>query len=190
MYWTIYISYFVISLVLTYFVGRLVFEEYYYRLEIGYPYHPSDIKWTKEIIIKYPIYAISAGILSGLLGIGGGLILGPPLLDLGLHPIITTATCNFMVAFISSSTTLQYILMGIMNFNYGIYCSLLSTFGSFVGTYIIQKYLEKTKRNSVLLFIIAAVLAFSTILIPFHTIEQISKQISKGQNIWVFHTPC
>jgi len=190
MYWAIYISYLPISVVITFIVGRLVYEEYNYRLEIGYPFHPSDIKWTKEIIIRYPLYALSAGILSGLLGIGGGLILGPLLLDLGIHPLITTATSNFMVVFISSSTTLQYIMLGIMNFDYGLYCTLLSTLGSFAGTYIIQKYLEKTKRNSVLVFILAAVLAISTIFIPFHTIAQISKQISKGQNIWVFHSPC
>jgi uncharacterized membrane protein YfcA len=190
LYWSIYISYLPISLVITYIVGRLVYEEYNYRLEIGYPYHPSDIKWTKEIIIKYPLYALSAGILSGLLGIGGGLILGPLLLDLGVHPVITTATSNFMVVFISSSTTLQYIMLGMMNFDYGLVCTVLSTFGSFVGTYVIQKYLEKTKKNSVLVFVLAAVLGISTIFIPFHTLTQMSKQISTGQNIWEFHSPC
>jgi hypothetical protein len=189
-YWAIYLSYLPISVVITYIVGRLVYEEYNYRLEIGYPYHPSDIKWSKDIIIKYPLYALSAGILSGLLGIGGGLILGPLLLDLGVHPVVTTATSNFMVVFISSSTTLQYILSGMMNFNYGLVCTLLSTFGSFVGTIVIQKYLERTKKHSILVFILAGVLAISTLSIPLHTLTQMSKQMGKGQNIWNFHSPC
>jgi len=52
-----------------------------------------------------------SGILAGLLGIGGGLILGPLLLELGLHPIVSTATTNFLVLFTSSSTSIQFFLL-------------------------------------------------------------------------------
>ncbi len=34
------------------------------------------------------MYALLSGTLAGLLGIGGGLILGPLLLELGLHPLV------------------------------------------------------------------------------------------------------
>jgi uncharacterized membrane protein YfcA len=190
MYWAVYLSYIPISLVITIIVARIVCEEHAYRTEIGYPYHSTDVKWTRQIILTYPLYSLFAGTLSGLLGIGGGTILGPLLLELGIHPVVSIATSNFLVVFISSSTTLQYTIMGMMNFKYGWVCTILSTFGSYVGTLLIQKYLEKTKRHSVLVFILAFVLGISTLFIPGHTLIQLTKQIREGVDIWDFKSPC
>lgn len=52
------------------------------------------------------------GIAAGTLGIGGGMILGPFLLDLGMDPIISTALSGFTVLFTSSSTSSQFIIAG------------------------------------------------------------------------------
>ena len=165
-------------------------KEYTYRLSIGYPYTSNDVKWNNDIFIKYPLYSFGSGVMAGLLGIGGGLILGPLLLELGLHPVVSTATSNFLVLFTSSSTSIQFILLGMMNLDYGIACTFASTIGSFIGTVLIQKLLQKTKRNSYLVFTLASVLGISTIFIPAHTLMQLVEQISEGKNIWVFNNPC
>jgi uncharacterized membrane protein YfcA len=167
-----------------------VLKEYNFRQSINYPYHQTDVKWTTSVLIKYPLYAFGGGIMAGLLGIGGGLILGPLLLDLGLHPIISTATSNFLVVFTSSSTSMQFIIHGMMNFKYAFVCTIFSTFGSYVGTLAIQRILEKTQRSSILIFSLAIVLGISTIFIPIHTLIQITKKIHNGVNIWVFDKPC
>jgi uncharacterized membrane protein YfcA len=178
------------TLGITYFYSQIVLAEYNYRKTIDYPYHSTDITWTTSILIKYPLYAFGAGVTAGLLGIGGGLILGPLLLDLGLHPIISTATSNFLVVFVAASTSLQFIIHGMMNFRYGLVCIIFSTIGSYIGTLLIQKLLETTKRSSILIFSLSIVLAVSTIFIPTHTFIQIINKINKGINIWVFDTPC
>jgi uncharacterized membrane protein YfcA len=165
-------------------------REYTFRLSIGYPYTNNDVKWSNEIFIKYPLYAFGSGIMAGLLGIGGGLILGPLLLELGLHPLVSTATSNFLVLFTSSSTSIQFILLGMMNLDYGITCTFASTIGSFIGTILIQRLLQKTKRNSYLIFTLASVLGISTIFIPAHTLMQLVEQVSEGKSIWTFNTPC
>jgi uncharacterized membrane protein YfcA len=165
-------------------------KEYIYRHNIGYPYNTTDIKWDNSIFIKYPIYAFVSGLMAGLLGIGGGLILGPLLLELGLHPLVSTATSNFLVLFTSSSTSLQFILLGMMNFDYGLACTIASTIGSFVGTIVIQKIIQRTKRNSYLIFTLAIVLGISTIFIPAHTFLKMLNDISVGKSIWKFNTPC
>ena len=105
-----YIIYFPIALFITQRVVRHIKEEYKYRISIGYPYNKHDVKWDNNIFIKYPLYSFISGVMAGLLGIGGGLIIGPLLLELGLHPIVSTATSNFMVLFTSSSTSIQFII--------------------------------------------------------------------------------
>ena len=99
---------------MTYFISRKIQREYDYRVSIAYPYNNTDIKWNNSIFVKFPIYSFISGLLAGLLGIGGGLILGPLLLELGLHPVVSTATSNFLVLFTSSSTSIQFILLVII----------------------------------------------------------------------------
>ncbi len=95
------------NIILSYKVVR----EYNYRKRKGYEYTEQDVKWTPAILIFYPLFGYMCGMFAGLLGIGGGLILGPLLLDLGLHPVVSTDTSNFLVLFVASSTTIQFILM-------------------------------------------------------------------------------
>jgi uncharacterized membrane protein YfcA len=127
--------------------------------------------------------------MAGMLGIGGGLILGPLLLELGIDPLVSTATSNFMVLFTSSSTSIQFIIAGMMNFDYGLICTVCSTVGSFIGTLAIQRLVHKTGRTSYLIFVLSIVLAVSTIFIPAHTIIEISRNHSKNK-FWDFGSPC
>lgn len=90
MYWILYFSFFFIALILTLIAIYMVHKEYQYRLSINFNYNRYDVKWNKSLFIKFPLYSFLAGTMAGMLGIGGGLILGPLLLELGLHPIVLT----------------------------------------------------------------------------------------------------
>ncbi len=189
-YWILYLIYFPIALWITYSYANKVLSQYRYRLSINYPYHESDVKWSNEILIKYPIYSFFGGTMAGLLGIGGGLIFGPLLLELGLNPIVSTATSNFLVLFTSSSTSLQFILLGVMNFKYGFICTICSTLGSYLGTVAIQRLLERTGRASILIFSMAMVEAVSSVCIPLHAFFEMKRGIDHGADIWSFSSPC
>lgn len=45
---------------------------------------------------------LAAGFLAGVLGIGGGMVVGPLLISYGVLPDCTTATSSFMIVFSSS----------------------------------------------------------------------------------------
>lgn len=177
-------------MIITYYFSTKVLQEYRYRKTINYPYHQSDVKWTVEILVKYPIYAFFGGIMAGLLGIGGGLIFGPLLLEMGLNPLVSTATSNFLVLVTSFSTSVQFILIGAMNFNYGLFCTVCSTLGSYMGTVAIQRLLEKTGRTSVLIFTMAIVELISSICIPLHTYYEMKQNYSLKIDVWKFGSPC
>ena len=130
------------------------------------------------------------GLLAGLLGIGGGLVIGPMLLDMGINPIISATTSNFLVLFTSSSTTVQFLILGMINiencFIYGV-CSII---GSIIGTIFIQNLIKKTGRTSILVFTLATVLGLSSIFIPIDTIIRIHHMINAGLNLFVISPLC
>lgn len=68
--------------------------------------------WPREKLWAFGILGVVAGLLAGLVGVGGGLIFAPGLLFMGLPPEIVVATSTFCVLFTSSSTTMQYLFLG------------------------------------------------------------------------------
>ena len=56
------------------------------RAAAGYPYLETDIQFTKEQLWKFPVTALNAGLAAGLLGIGGGMVIGPLFIQIGMQP--------------------------------------------------------------------------------------------------------
>ena len=57
---------------------------------------------------------------AGLLGIGGGMIVSPLLLELGLHPQVAAATSSLMVLFSASSAALSFAFDHLLNIDYAL----------------------------------------------------------------------
>ncbi len=60
-------------------------------------FQEGDIKWTVPTTVIIALVAVAAGMVSALVGIGGGMILGPVMLELGILPDIVAATSSFMI---------------------------------------------------------------------------------------------
>ncbi|CAI6003877.1 unnamed protein product [Closterium sp. NIES-65] len=73
-------------------------------------YHTAH--WGMQQLWGYPLCSFIAGVMGGLLGIGGGMVMGPVLLELNLPPQVTAATSTFMVVFSSSLSVLEFYLLG------------------------------------------------------------------------------
>jgi len=74
-----------------------------------------------------------AGILAGSLGIAGGLLMGPILLEMNMDPRISTATSNFMGLLTSSSTSIQYLLLNKLIWSLSWKLMIISAVASFTG---------------------------------------------------------
>lgn len=125
-----------------------------------------DITWRVSKVITFLWTALFGGIASGLLGIGGGLIVAPLLLEMGLLPEVTSASSSFLVLFTSSSTSIQFMINGMLNLDYASILFLLSLSASFIGVNLINRLVKNTNRPSIIVFILGILIGLSAILLP------------------------
>lgn len=189
-YWILMFSFLAIVLIYDYFIYNHIQTEYSYRKIIGFPYDDRDINWTNQTIIKLCFIGFLAGFIAGVIGIGGGVVLGPILLDLGVHPIVGTVTTNMLVLITSSSTTFQFILFKMLNIEYGIICIIFSALGSYCGTYLVNTYVKKTGKQSFIVLVLFCVVITSAIVLPLSSLINILEDYNKGHNIFEFESLC
>lgn len=67
------------------------------------------------------LYTFIAGLLGGIVGIGGGIILSPLFLQLGMLPNVVSNTNQYLVLISTISVTSQFLYMGVLNIPYAIY---------------------------------------------------------------------
>lgn len=96
---------------------------------------------------KYSVMAFCTGMLAGLVGIGGGLIFSPFMVYYGVNPHVAVATSTFCVIFTSTSTTLQYSLMGRIFFPLAVVYGVCNQLSSYVGTRFIHALQDRYPYN-------------------------------------------
>ncbi|MFX0052632.1 MAG: sulfite exporter TauE/SafE family protein [Candidatus Hermodarchaeota archaeon] len=100
--------------------------------------------------------SFSAGMMSSIVGIGGGLIKVPMLNELGLSPEIAFGTGSFMVLFTALSTSAQFIMFNQLELVTGIIVFALGFIGSILGAFL--------SRNDPHPYFLQLLLAFMIIL--------------------------
>jgi uncharacterized membrane protein YfcA len=97
------------------------------------------------------------------IGIGGGMILGPLMLVMGMHPRVSTATTATMIVLTSSSVAILFITSGLVPWEYAVCYFCVSFAGAYIGKTYIDGYVKKTGKASLLIFLLATIIAFATV---------------------------
>ncbi|KAF9620342.1 hypothetical protein IFM89_011077, partial [Coptis chinensis] len=103
------------------------------------------------------------GVVGGLLGLGGGFILGPLFLELGIPPQVASATSTFAMSFSSSMSVVQYYLLKRFPVPYAAYFVLVATIAAFVGQHVVRKLILLLGRVSLIIFILSLTIFASAI---------------------------
>ncbi|KAG0467203.1 hypothetical protein HPP92_018783 [Vanilla planifolia] len=98
-----------------------------------------DVCWKGLQLFLYCCFGVLAGIVGGLLGLGGGFILGPLFLEMGVPPQVASATSTFAMTFSSSMSVIQYYLLDRFPVPYASYFVFLATVAAFTGQHIVRK---------------------------------------------------
>lgn len=109
--------------------------------------------------LKFLVVGILGGTISGLIGIGGGVIMLPILIYImGVEAKIATALSMVQVLFSSISGSIFHYIGKTIRINYALYFGLSSAAFSFLGSYI-TKYVSDTAIKIVYIVTTIAILA-------------------------------
>eukprot|EP01112_Ceratiomyxa_fruticulosa_P018429 TRINITY_DN5880_c0_g1_i1.p1 TRINITY_DN5880_c0_g1~~TRINITY_DN5880_c0_g1_i1.p1 ORF type:complete len:511 (-),score=57.15 TRINITY_DN5880_c0_g1_i1:88-1620(-) len=164
LYWIFTVVLFPLIILFSIFAGWRMLKRNQIELDKGIKM-PGDILWSAKKILLVGIFSLFAGVLASLLGVGGGLIKAPVLLELGLSPDVTAATSSYMILFTSLSSSIQYLLLGRLILDYGLIFFFIGIVASFFGQTALNWMVSKYNRKSYIIFVIAAVIGLSTLLL-------------------------
>ncbi|KAI4387017.1 hypothetical protein MLD38_004884 [Melastoma candidum] len=119
--------------------------------------------WKIHQLLLYCGCGVLAGMVGGLLGLGGGFILGPLFLELGIPPQVSSATATFAMTFSSSMSVVEYYLLKRFPVPYALYLVAVSTVAAFVGQYVVRRVIAILGRASLIIFILALTIFISAI---------------------------
>lgn len=132
------------------------------KKSVGYPFHSQDVLWDFSKTKFYAFFTFVAGIVAGLIGIGGGMVLGPLMLVMGIYPRVSTATTATMIVLTSSGVAISYVTSGLVPWEYAVtfFCTCFT--GALVGKTKIDGYVKKTGKSSILILMLATIIALAT----------------------------
>jgi len=147
----------------------------------------QDFQITTENLNSIQKLAIITGLLGATLGIGGGIILGNPMLAMGLGAQNMTATCGLFIVITSFVNLVQAFLIGSITQNEVVFFFLISSVGSYLVSLGITWLVKKYKRPSILLFSLSLIMAITLAILPLFTLY---KTVANPEQMLHFGSPC
>lgn len=170
----------VVMVLLFFFISYFLIKDTSIKQGLGYEWDAQDIQWTYRKNNLLGLIGFISGVCAGMLGIGGGTILNPIFLIIGIRPEVTAATSSFIIFFTSSLSLLQYSVAGLIYYTYGMLLFIVSFIGSALGVIIVKKIVIKYERASIIVLCMAMILALSAIAILYYGITNFIDQQNKG----------
>ncbi|CAK9185686.1 unnamed protein product [Ilex paraguariensis] len=145
--------------------------------------------WQVNQLVLCCFCGVLAGIVGGLLGLGGGFILGPLFLELGIPPQVSSATATFAMSFSSSMSVVEYYLLNRFPVHYALYFIAVATIAALVGQHVVRKLISILGRASLIIFILAFTIFLSAISLGAVALLDMLEKI-KGKEYMGFDNIC
>ncbi len=117
----------------------------------------------------------STGIISGMIGIGGGFLMIPTLIFLGVPPSFAIANGSNAILSTSVSGTLNAYYKKILDFTMGYYILSGALFGALIGTFVFKKFIKSGLINEITGMLFFILLTTFGIIMLYESIIEIYK---------------
>ncbi|XVE96535.1 hypothetical protein REPUB_Repub02eG0230900 [Reevesia pubescens] len=165
LYWVLFCLQYPIAVLVFGYEATKLYKEHKKRMSTGNTEAicEASIQWSPLNIAFCALCGILGGTVGGLLGSGGGFILGPLLLEIGVIPQVASATATFVMMFSSSLSVVEFYLLKRFPIPYALYLMGVSILAGFWGQYLVRKVITILKRASIIVFILSGVIFASAL---------------------------
>ncbi|KAF3441748.1 hypothetical protein FNV43_RR15663 [Rhamnella rubrinervis] len=172
-YWVLFCLQFPVALAVFGYESVKLYKENKKRMNVGNTESvcEASIEWTAMHIAFCALCGILGGTVGGLLGSGGGFILGPLLLEIGVIPQVASATATFVMAFSSSLSVVEFYLLKRFPIPFALYLTSVSVLAGFWGQFLVRKLITILRRASLIVFILSGVIFASALIMGVVGIE-------------------
>ena len=132
-----------------------------HKLDIGFPFLSGDLQWNGRNVLLWPLAGVAVGLVAGFVGIAGGILQGPLLLEMGVMPQVAAASTSFMILFTSSSISVQYLVYGSLDVRLGAWFFAIGIVAAFFGQIVLDAAIRRYKRQSLVAFLLGSLIVFS-----------------------------
>ncbi|CAE7621290.1 unnamed protein product, partial [Symbiodinium microadriaticum] len=170
MYWAVTLAIFAWVFAIALYMRSELIKKWKTKKRLRYKYAPGDVEWNERNTIIYPLLCIFAGFCAGMFGIGGGVVKGPLMLEMGVHPMVAAATVAVMIFMTAIAATTSFIAFGTLTFDYAYYLFVFGLGATAIGQFGVAYLVKKYKRTSLISLSIGAVVALSTVLMGLQSV--------------------
>ena len=164
-YWIHTFGQFICTIILGYNTINHIITEYKKNKENNFVFIQGDINWTNNVINKFIIIGSLTGFISTYIGIGGGMLTTPIMIQVGMLPEVVVATSSISTLCSCIISCINYLIVGELPIIYGTVFSFSSAFGSILGIYGSEFILKRYKKQSPIIFIVSLIVFSSIILL-------------------------
>ncbi|POO01855.1 Transmembrane protein TauE-like [Trema orientale] len=182
-YWVLFCLQFPVALGVFGYEAVKLYKEHKKRMSTGNIEYicEASIAWTAPHIAFCALCGILGGTVGGLLGSGGGFILGPLLLEIGVIPQVASATATFVMTFSSSLSVVEFYLLKRFPMHYALYLTGVSVLAGFWGQCFVRKLITLLGRASIIVFILSGVIFASALTMGVIGIDTSIRMISNHE---------
>lgn len=116
------------------------------------------MQWNSATLRRFPVTALLAGVTAGLLGIGGGMVIGPLFLSIGMEPQVGTSSCAFMILWTAFSGVVIYYVDDHLGTQLMLWCVAFGFISGQIGQRVVNAVLKKTGRPSYVVFLLGSII--------------------------------
>eukprot|EP01063_Lacrimia_lanifica_P042100 TRINITY_DN9_c0_g2_i1.p2 TRINITY_DN9_c0_g2~~TRINITY_DN9_c0_g2_i1.p2 ORF type:complete len:857 (+),score=378.31 TRINITY_DN9_c0_g2_i1:231-2573(+) len=183
MFWVLWWIGVPVLVVVTWLAGNYLLEKHARKVKVHFAFHEGDVRWTDRRVRLYPVIVIAAGVLAGLLGVGGAMVTGPLMLEMNVMPRVSTGTSSFLIIFTTGVAAIAYIALGALPIDYAIWFAIMGAVGAAIGLNVIQVLLKKYNRQSMVIWSLTLVFILAMVGTLVSLVTRVMEDLGEGNNM-------
>ncbi|KAG1710840.1 hypothetical protein DVH05_013564 [Phytophthora capsici] len=144
---------------------------YLRKAAVNYQYVEGDIQWTKKTVVYFPVGCAIAGIVAGMFGVGGGIITGPIMIELGIVPEVASSTTALMILYSSAAATAKFAVFKMVAWDWALLLCAVAFVVTSASQVVILGFVRRTGRQSIIVLCIATAVLIGGIIMTYQAIK-------------------